>query len=40
MAAEEGALHVLVELRTEEEDDCDDEDDAPLPSNNVSKCKR
>jgi len=38
VAAEKGALHVLVALGAEEEDDCGDEDDAPFPGDDVSRC--
>jgi hypothetical protein len=37
-ATEEDALHVLVRLGAEEEHDGGDEDNAPLPGNDVSSC--
>lgn len=37
-AAEEDALHVLVDLGAQEEHECNDEDDGPLPGESVSVC--
>jgi hypothetical protein len=38
LATEEGALHVLVGFRAEEEHDGGDEDNAPFPGDDVSGC--